>query len=90
MSQGVLSDGRPLLMAVAPVTSAKAKAGAICAMAAALEASVHDDGMAAAAYEDDHTLPWRAYNVMAYMVRITTVCTGPAGLLHCCTPECHA
>ena len=68
MLQGVMSDGTPLLAAVGPEASAGAKAGAIWAMVAGLEAAEQTFDMAAMAQGDD-VLAWRAFNSMAYVVQ---------------------
>jgi hypothetical protein len=68
MLQGVMSDGMPLLSAVGPEASASAKAGAVWAMAAGLEATEQTFDMAAMT-QGDGGLAWRASNSMAYMVQ---------------------
>ena len=68
MLQGLLSDGRPLLMAVAPAASISAKSAAIITMAIGLEAALFPSGEVDTILSDEHLLPWRAYHSMAYMV----------------------
>jgi hypothetical protein len=68
MPQGALSDGRPLLMAVAPAATAKVKAAAAAAMAAGLSAALRPDGMVNNMLKEGYMLQWRAVHSMAYMV----------------------
>ena len=68
MLQGILSDGRPLLMAVAPAASVSVKAAAICAMAAGFEAALQPSGLVTMLLKDEDMLPWQAFQSMTYMV----------------------
>ena len=73
MLQGLLSDGRPLLMAVAPTASISAKSAAIITMAIGLEAALFPSGEVDTILNDEHLLPWRAYHSMAYMVHMLSI-----------------
>lgn len=80
MPQGALSDGRPLLMAVAPAATAKVKAAAAAAMAAGLSAALRPDGMVNNMLKEGYMLQWRAVHCMAYMVglgRMHSICASP-------------
>lgn len=79
LSQAELSDGRPLLMAVAPCASADAKAQAAAALALGAKAAVHGLG---AAMDPEEILAWQAFHGMAYMVstRFLTACLACKGV----------
>jgi hypothetical protein len=67
--QGMLSDGRPLLMTAAPAASARLKAAAVVVMGNRLTAALRPPGALDTLLDDAHLLPWRAFHLMAYMVR---------------------
>ena len=69
MLQAMLSDGRPLLAAVAPAASASVKADAVFTMGNRLAAALEPSGVLDTRRNDRHLLPWRAFHLMAYMVR---------------------
>lgn len=69
MLQGMLSDGRPLLMAVAPAASAWVKAATVFTMGSRLTVALDPSGALDALRDDAQPLPWRAFHLMAYMVR---------------------
>jgi hypothetical protein len=72
MLQGMLSDGRPMLMAVAPAASAYVRAAAVVLMGNRLTAALRPSGALDTLLDDAHLLPWRAFHLMAYMVRAHT------------------
>jgi hypothetical protein len=72
--QGILSDGRTLLMAVAPAASAGTKAAAVNAMADGIAAVLHPSGMVTKMLNDEDMLPWQAFHSMAYLVRTSVQC----------------
>ena len=90
MPQGVLSDGRPLLMAVAPAATARVKAAAAAALAAGLSAALRPDGMVNNMLKEGYMLQWRAVHCMAYMVGLGSwpafsyISTGCAALAFRC------
>ena len=69
MLQGMLSDGRPLLTAVAPATSTGVKAAAVYTMGKRLALALDPSGALFTQRNNKHLLPWRAFHLMAYMVR---------------------
>ena len=73
MLQGMLSDGRSLLMAVAPAASISVKSAAVVSMADGLAAALFPSGEVDKMLDDEHLLPWRASHSMAYMVRTSIV-----------------
>ena len=70
MLQGMLSDGRPLLAAVAPAASTSVTAAAVSTMGNRLTAALDSSGALDTQLDDAHLLPWRAFQSMAYMVRV--------------------
>jgi hypothetical protein len=88
MLQGMLSDGRPLLMAVAPDAGHSTKAAAMVVIGLRVEAFLVPSGARDATLHDDHLLPWQAFHLMAYMVRtcVPTVAQLCPGLLTCVHP----
>jgi hypothetical protein len=66
--QGFLSDGRSLLLAVAPAASAGMKAAAIVAMAGGVEAAMLIFGMLNTLQTSEDMFQWQAFHFMAYMV----------------------
>jgi hypothetical protein len=71
--QGILSDGRTLLLAVAPAASPGVKSAAAAAMAAGAAAALQASGMATSVHSKAEMLPWQAFHAMAYMVRALNV-----------------
>jgi hypothetical protein len=69
MLQGMLSDGRPLLEAVAHAASASMTAAAVFMMGNRLTAALEPSGALDTLLDDADLLPWRALHLMAYMVR---------------------
>lgn len=65
----MLSDGRPLLEAVARAASTHVKAAAVVVMGNRLTAALTPSGAIGAKRDDIHLLAWRALDLMAYMVR---------------------
>jgi hypothetical protein len=87
MLQGMLSDGRPLLMAVAPEAGHSAKAAAVVAIGNRVEAVLMPSGARDAMLHDDRLLPWQAFHLMAYMVRtcipaVAQLCLGSLTCVH--------
>ena len=67
--QGILSDGRTLLLAVAPAASPGVKSAAAAAMAAGAAAALQASGVAISVHGKEEMLPWKAFHAMAHMVR---------------------
>jgi hypothetical protein len=67
--QGILSDGRTLLLALAPAASPGVRSAAAAAMAAAAATALQASGMAISVHGKEEMLPWKAFHAMAHMVR---------------------
>ena len=67
--QGILSDGRTLLLAVPPAASPSVKSATAAAMAAGATAALQASGMAISVHGKEEMLPWKAFHAMAHMVR---------------------
>ena len=65
----MLSDGRPLLAAVAHAASASATAAAVFTMGNTLTAALEPSSTLDTRPDDADLLQWRACHLMAYMVR---------------------
>ena len=85
MLQGMLSDGRPSLEAVAPAASMHVKAAAVAVMGNRLTAALGPSGGLSTLLDDAHLLPWRAFHLMAYMVRAHTSHRWRTSLCTCVT-----
>jgi hypothetical protein len=77
--QSILSDSRPLLLAVAPEASMPVKGTAISAIVAGLADALQPQAM----YTDEEMLPWQAFYSMGYMVHTyhNCLCTGMASAM---------
>jgi hypothetical protein len=73
----MLSDGRTLLLAVAPAASPGVKSAAAAAIAAGAAAALHSDlqstDVATMVHTEEEMLPCQAFYAMSYMVRISTM-----------------
>ena len=75
--QGILSDGRTLLLLVAPAASPGINCAAAAAMAAGAAAALPASGIVMSARGKEGMLPWQAFHAMAYMVRESNMVKGP-------------